>query len=198
MTRIRFEDLPSTNTPRNAENLNKLNNVIISPTEPTTGEEVWIDNTNKKIYTKNDNGGYEKFYEEFKIESGTWTPKIGAYNETAPTVTYTSQKGFYKKIGNMVYVEFYLRGSITALNGTNHYAQIEGLPYYSATTSLGQQGLNVGVLYGLIYNPSDITFATYNNTIRIQTNFGAGATTLTKTTDTPYFSVGGSGWYMTE
>lgn len=42
MTRIRFEDLPSTNTPRNAENLNKLNNVVISSTEPTTGEEVWI------------------------------------------------------------------------------------------------------------------------------------------------------------
>lgn len=42
MTRIRFEDLPSRNTPRNAENLNKLNNVVISPTEPTTGEEVWI------------------------------------------------------------------------------------------------------------------------------------------------------------
>ena len=64
MTRIRFEDLPSTNTPRNAENLNKLNNVVISPTEPTTGEEVWIDNTNKKIHTKNDNGVYEEFTED--------------------------------------------------------------------------------------------------------------------------------------
>lgn len=64
MTRIRFEDLPSTNTPRNAENLNKLNNVVISPTEPTTGEEVWIDDVNKKIYTKNDNGGYENFYDK--------------------------------------------------------------------------------------------------------------------------------------
>ena len=42
MTRIRFENLPSTNTPRNAENLNKLNNVVISSTEPTTGEEVWL------------------------------------------------------------------------------------------------------------------------------------------------------------
>ena len=61
MTRIRFEDLPSTNTPRNAENLNKLNNVVISSTEPTTGEEVWIDNINKKFYTKNDNGVYEEF-----------------------------------------------------------------------------------------------------------------------------------------
>ena len=42
MTRIRFENLPSTNTPINAENLNKLNNVIVSSEEPTTGEEVWI------------------------------------------------------------------------------------------------------------------------------------------------------------
>ena len=66
MTRIRFEDLPSTNTPRNAENLNKLNNVVISSTEPTTGEEVWIDDTNKKIYTKNDNDDYEEFYNEDK------------------------------------------------------------------------------------------------------------------------------------
>lgn len=72
MTRIRFEDLPSTNTPRNAENLNKLNNVVISPTEPITGEEVWIDNVNKKIYTKNDNGVYEEFYKNNGIvESGS-------------------------------------------------------------------------------------------------------------------------------
>ena len=69
MTRIRFEDLPSTNTPRNAENLNKLNNVVISPTEPTTGEEVWIDDLNKKIYTKNDNGDYEEF---LKAEDTGW------------------------------------------------------------------------------------------------------------------------------
>ena len=83
MTRIRFEDLPSTNTPRNAENLNKLNNVVISPTEPTTGEEVWIDDVNKKIYTKNDNGSYEEFYNEKNLEVysleeqviGTWLDK---------------------------------------------------------------------------------------------------------------------------
>ena len=42
MTRIRFEDLPSRNTPRNATNFNKLNNVVISSTEPNTGEEVWV------------------------------------------------------------------------------------------------------------------------------------------------------------
>ena len=38
--------------------------VVVSPTEPTTGEEIWFDNINKKIYTKNDNGEYEEFYNE--------------------------------------------------------------------------------------------------------------------------------------
>ena len=58
MTRIRFEDLPSTNTPRNAENLNKLNNVVISPTEPTTGEEVWIQKGKNLISSFKNNWHY--------------------------------------------------------------------------------------------------------------------------------------------
>lgn len=49
MTRIRFEDLPSKNTPINADSLNKLNNVVISSSEPTTGEEVWIKKGNNLI-----------------------------------------------------------------------------------------------------------------------------------------------------
>jgi hypothetical protein len=81
MTRIRFENSPSTNTPINAENLNKLNNVIVSSEEPTTGEEVWIDNVNKKIHTKNDNG-YEEFYNEEehnKVNYSTSEQRIGTW-----------------------------------------------------------------------------------------------------------------------
>lgn len=92
MTRIRFEDLPSTNTPRNAENLNKLNNVVISPTEPTTGEEVWIDNTNKKIYTKNDNGVYEEFYNEEEHN------KVNYSTEEQVIGTWINGKPIYRKI----------------------------------------------------------------------------------------------------
>jgi hypothetical protein len=87
MTRIRFEDLPSTNTPRNAENLNKLNNVVISPTEPTTGEEVWIQKTDidKKIYTKNNNGTYEEFYDETNREvHSTSEQRIGTWIDGKP------------------------------------------------------------------------------------------------------------------
>lgn len=70
MTRIRFENAPSTNTPINADNLNKLNNVVISSSEPTTGEEVWFkkNDTEKKIYVKNDNGVYEEFINSDEIK----------------------------------------------------------------------------------------------------------------------------------
>lgn len=53
MSRIKFENSPSIKTPINAENLNKLNNVVISPTEPTTGEEVWIKSGGKNLFNKN-------------------------------------------------------------------------------------------------------------------------------------------------
>lgn len=48
MEKINFENLPSTNEPLNATNLNKMQQnieksaVIISPTEPTTNEKVWL------------------------------------------------------------------------------------------------------------------------------------------------------------
>lgn len=64
--------------------------VVISPTEPTTGEEVWIDNINKKIYTKDDNGTYEEFYDETirEVHStseqriGTWVDGKPLYEKT--------------------------------------------------------------------------------------------------------------------
>ena len=58
MSRIRFEDT----TPINKGNLDKLNNVVISSTEPTTGEEVWIQkgknllDINSIVFNKNVTG----------------------------------------------------------------------------------------------------------------------------------------------
>jgi hypothetical protein len=108
MTRIRFEDLPSTNTPRNAENLNKLNNVVISPTEPTTGEEVWIDNANKKIYTKNDNDVYEEFnnviVESGSNENGNWVKyadgRMECWQRFGETLTLNVEAPMF---GGMIY-----------------------------------------------------------------------------------------------
>jgi hypothetical protein len=132
------------------------------------------------------------------IESGKWTPTIGVLDETAPTVTYEIQRGYYIKIGRMVYVEFKIRGKITSLNGTNNYACIEGLPYsYHNNCSLGQQAIGIGNLYHLTYNPDNPVFTPYGYKIRIQNTNGAAAASL-MVTDTSYFDVGGSGCYMTE
>ena len=44
--------------------------VAVSPTQPETGEKVWIDKENGKIYVKNDDGVYEEFISKsnFTIE----------------------------------------------------------------------------------------------------------------------------------
>lgn len=61
------------------------------------------------------------------ISQGEWTPALFAYaGTTDPTVTYTAQNGKYFKIGNLVYVYFFISGNITQLG--NGGAGIKGLP----------------------------------------------------------------------
>ena len=65
------------------------------------------------------------------IESGTWTPTL----ENA-TVTYTTQTGIYRKIGDLIYVAWKLQGTITAVTSPT-YAYIDGLPYSAGTEQAG-------------------------------------------------------------
>ena len=105
MTRIRFEDLPSTNTPRNAENLNKLNNVVISPAEPTTGEEVWIQKG--KNLVNNIISGYGLYTVDGSLTaSDAWF--VTDFIEVKPNTSYTSSgfstnyKAFYDENHNFI------------------------------------------------------------------------------------------------
>ena len=58
MKKKEFQNLPSTKTPINADNLNEMQDnieescVVVSPTEPTTNENVWIQK-GKNIYNPN-------------------------------------------------------------------------------------------------------------------------------------------------
>ena len=81
--------------------------VVISPTEPTTGEEVWIDNVNKKIYIKNDNDVYEEIYNEkgkidMKILWPNPSPSV-AIEESEIDVDY-SGCDYYE----IIYKQYYL------------------------------------------------------------------------------------------
>jgi hypothetical protein len=86
MSDMYFKSLPDTSTPLIPENLDKLNDIKVSSTEPSTGEKVWIQNTDddKKIYVKNDDGVYEEF---IKNEEDEYTYKKGD--------TFTNSGGIY-------------------------------------------------------------------------------------------------------
>lgn len=67
--RVNWENLPSTKTPINQTNLNKMENgidqagaeIFVGAEEPTTGEKVWFNKHKNSIYVRNSNGVYEEF-----------------------------------------------------------------------------------------------------------------------------------------
>jgi hypothetical protein len=62
-------------------------------------------------------------------EEGTWTPVASA--DTPPSsVTYTTQSGFYTKIGNVVYVRFRVTFGFSGGSGG---LRITGLPFTAAS-----------------------------------------------------------------
>ena len=60
-------------------------------------------------------------------EEGSWTPVAGRYSGTT-TVSYSTQTGKYTKIGNVVYVQFYIVISSISAQGSS-LTFIGGLPF---------------------------------------------------------------------
>jgi|HubBroStandDraft_2_1064218.scaffolds.fasta_scaffold29222_2 hypothetical protein len=56
---------------------------------------------------------------------GTWTPTLLG-SSTAGTPSYTTQNGYYRRIGNIVYVSAFVNGSLSGASGSN---LIGGLPF---------------------------------------------------------------------
>lgn len=133
-----------------------------------------------------------------KVIEGTWTPTLTTLEDVAPTMTYSIQQGTYKKLGKLVYLSFYIRGNITALNGSENYVKITGIPFSSSKTML-ESILNVGGLYQMLENEENVNAFIYDNVIRVQTQYGevAGKLKVTPTAGTGYFEISASGWYET-
>ena len=119
-------------------------------------------------------------------------------NETDPSVTYTWQKGEYVRIGDLVFISFTVRGQVTALNGTNNYACIKGLPFNIRGSHPSQNGFAVGDVYNLIEYSAliDNVFAGYEDYIQILKEAGKSACKLKTISSSSYFNVGGSGCYI--
>lgn len=112
---ISFENLPSTNTPLNATNLNKLNDIKVSSAEPITGEKVWLQE-GKNLFNKNigimrgrfltttgEIGSDETlFYQEYYIpvKPSTQYTMSATTGEPYRIVQYNSNKGFISRMTN--------------------------------------------------------------------------------------------------
>ena len=62
-------------------------------------------------------------------EHGTWTPAV---NDGTTSPTYTTQEGYYVKIGDQVFIDFYIRFASGTANG--NIIRIYGLPYTTSST----------------------------------------------------------------
>lgn len=62
--------------------------VVVSPTEPTTGEKVWMQHTSNRntIYVKNDNGVYEEFMKKDEFDCNL----LGSVNNEDKTITLSN------------------------------------------------------------------------------------------------------------
>lgn len=133
-----------------------------------------------------------------KMIEGTWTPTLTTLEDKAPTMEYSVRQGTYKKLEKLVYLSFYIRGNITALNGSENYVKITGIPYSSSKTML-ESILNVGGLYQMLENEENVNAFINDSIIRVQTQYGevAGKLKVTPTSGTGYFEISASGWYET-
>ena len=112
---------------------NYLNDRIVkvSDIEPTTGEKVWIDDVNKKIYIKKDNDVYEEIYNEeehnkevYSTEEqviGTWIDGKPIYRQTISFEVTTSNNIRYviKELDTLVKLYGVAKSSTNMLN-INH------------------------------------------------------------------------------
>ena len=133
-----------------------------------------------------------------KMIEGTWTPVLTTLEDAAPTMTYSIQQGTYKKLGKLVYLSFYIRGNITALNGSENYVKITGIPYSSSETMM-ESVLNIGALYQMLEADANASALVLGDIIRVQTQYGevAGKLKVTPAGGTGYFEISAAGWYET-
>jgi hypothetical protein len=77
-------------------------------------------------------------------EEGTWTPTLLG-STSNPTVSYTTQSGYYTKIGNAV--SLFCRLQTSAVSGGSGHARVGGLPF--ANHSTAKSGAAIGIVSGV-------------------------------------------------
>lgn len=92
---------------------------------------------------------------EKRYAEGTFTPVI-AFGGASVGITYTTQKAWYKRIGNQVFIE--IRILLSAKGSSTGVATITGLPYPAATTADLFQLLNINWLANATYTGVPVAY----------------------------------------
>lgn len=135
-----------------------------------------------------------------KMTGGVWMPSLQTLDGDTLTVEYLIKKGLYKRIGDLVYIEFYIRGRITALGTTEPYGVVAGLPYVAHNQGYFGSECFSSVSFNITDSTDDILLMPVpdEDKLRLQVNKGSTACSIKATTITGgvnYFELGGSGWY---
>ena len=118
-------------------------------------------------------------------EEGTWTPTFGGSGSDPTSVSYNTQEGTYTKIGNRVFVEFFL--SFTTFTGGSSTFYIRGLPFTGSGNGDGPMKIEnvsltagktylVGTILASVISPNQVGSSTSWNGLTIGTNVTTSAT----------------------
>jgi len=185
MTKIKFENSPSTKTPINAENLNKLNNVVINSTEPTTGEEVWLQK-GKNLFDKKNFGKISAYLD---TNTSLVTSNIHNYLlfvPCSPNTTYTIQKMLSSVFG-VGYTNELPTGGVQA------YSIINDGTLTNATITTGANAKYIVFRYYHLGNDTTITEQQILDSIQIEQ--GSTATTYEPHIDKKIYTKNDNGGY---
>ena len=133
---------------------------------------------------------------ETEVEEGTWTPEVYADNpDSDGNSVFTKAKyttnwatGYYKRVGNLVYITCDMCINITSLEGSANYANIFGIPFINS--HIARKGaLSVNICYGAISQwPGETkpttdgsigaTMIVFNNYVSVRNASGVNARSL--------------------
>lgn len=139
MTKIRFDSETALNVP----NINDLNNVVISSTEPTTGEEVWLQKGKNLIDPAKLIVGYSLNQSGVAVEYSTYF--VTNYIEISPNTEYCSS-GFKNSANKNYNIKVYYDENYEMISYVDEnpstspanakYIRLEGYTDYSSNLQL--------------------------------------------------------------
>lgn len=121
------------------------------------------------------------------IQTGTWTPQLICPDGTNPTYTAEYTCSYYYRIGDLVYITFFIHANISNIGSGTAY--IDGLPFIVATNT-NRQALAISA-YGSL--DAKTTFYAVNGSSSIRVGLLSGGT---QNWVTGNIFLGGSGCYL--